>query len=55
MRYPRPCCIVVDDADAEKVVSVISESGYTGKIGDGKIFISPVENAYTVRTREEGL
>lgn len=47
--------IVVDDADAERVVSVISESGYTGKIGDGKIFISPVENAYTVRTREEGL
>ncbi len=47
--------VVVEDEDCEKVVSVIEEKARTGFIGDGKIFVSPVENAYTVRTGEAGL
>jgi nitrogen regulatory protein PII 1 len=47
--------IVVDDQDVNKVVSIIQQKARTGFIGDGKIFISPVEAAYTVRTGEEGL
>lgn len=44
--------MVVDDEDVKKVVSIIMEKARTGFIGDGKIFISPVEAAYTVRTGE---
>ena len=47
--------MVVNDGDVEKVVNLIHEKAKTGFVGDGKIFISPVENAYTVRTVEAGL
>ncbi len=47
--------IVVDDEDVDDVVKIIQEKARTGFIGDGKIFISPVETAYTVRTGETGL
>ena len=47
--------MVVNDGDVEKVVNLIHEKAKTGFVGDGKIFISPVENAYTVRTGEAGL
>lgn len=47
--------MVVDDADEEKVIGIISEKAKTGFIGDGKIFVSGVEKAYTVRTGEAGL
>ncbi|NOZ25381.1 MAG: P-II family nitrogen regulator [Nitrospirae bacterium] len=47
--------IVVDDEDEKKVVHLIQEKARTGFIGDGKIFVSPVDTAYTVRTGEEGL
>lgn len=47
--------MVVDDQDESKVLKVIQDKARTGFIGDGKIFISPVENAYTVRTGEAGL
>ena len=47
--------MVVNDGDVEKVVNLIHEKAKTGVVGDGKIFISPVENAYTVRTGEAGL
>lgn len=47
--------MVVNDRDVEKVVNLIHEKAKTGFVGDGKIFISPVENAYTVRTGEAGL
>ncbi len=43
---------VVDTEDVDKVVSIIQDKAKTGFIGDGKIFISPVEAAYTVRTGE---
>lgn len=46
---------VVPDEDVEKAVDIIIEAGKTGNIGDGKVFISAVETAYTVRTGEVGL
>lgn len=46
--------IVVDASMVEKVVSVIAEKAGTGKIGDGKIFILPVEEAIRIRTGERG-
>ncbi|GAB6078999.1 P-II family nitrogen regulator [Hydrogenobaculum acidophilum] len=44
--------IVVKDEDVDKVIDVIKTRAYTGNFGDGKIFISPVEKAITVRTGE---
>ncbi|OGW26011.1 MAG: nitrogen fixation protein NifD [Nitrospirae bacterium GWC2_42_7] len=44
--------MVVDDEDTGKVINIIQEKAKTGFIGDGKIFVSPVDNAYTVRTGE---
>jgi len=38
----------------DKVVDVILEHGKTGKIGDGKVFVLPVEKVYRIRTREMG-
>ena len=46
--------IVVDDGDAEKVADVIVAAGQTGKIGDGKIWIAPVDNVIRIRTNERG-
>ena len=46
--------VVVKDADAEKVVETIMGAARTGNIGDGKIFIIPVEDAIRVRTGERG-
>ncbi len=46
--------ILVDDDAAQKVVSVISDSARTGKIGDGKIFVSNVEEVIRIRTGEKG-
>jgi nitrogen regulatory protein PII len=46
--------IVVDDAQAENVAAVIVKSANTGKIGDGKVFISTVEQAIRIRTGETG-
>jgi len=47
--------VVVDDSKLESVVEIIEESARTGNIGDGKIFVSPVEEAYTIRTGARGL
>jgi nitrogen regulatory protein P-II 1 len=46
--------IVVDADRVEQVVTKIRESAYTGKIGDGKIFVLEVEQAVRVRTGETG-
>ena len=46
--------VLVDDPDAEKVASAITGSARTGKIGDGKIWIMPVDNIVRVRTGEAG-
>jgi len=47
--------IVVDDALAENVAAVIVKSANTGKIGDGKVFISNIEQAIRIRTGETGI
>lgn len=47
--------IVVDDGQLESAVEIIENSSRTGHIGDGKIFVSPVEEAYTIRTGARGL
>ncbi len=44
--------IVVADAAVEKAIAAISKSAKTGKIGDGKIFVLPVESAIRIRTEE---
>ncbi|OQX10806.1 MAG: transcriptional regulator [Desulfobulbaceae bacterium A2] len=46
--------VVVDDAMVEKVVGAIQQAARTGKIGDGKVFILPVEDVLRVRTGERG-
>jgi nitrogen regulatory protein PII len=46
--------IVVVDNIVEKAVKAISDSAKTGKIGDGKIFVLPIENAIRIRTEETG-
>ena len=46
--------LAVDDGVAEQVVSTIQEICNTGKIGDGKIFLMPLEEAVRIRTGEAG-
>lgn len=46
--------IIVDAAQVDQVVAKIKESAYTGKIGDGKIFVLPIEEVIRVRTGEHG-
>jgi len=45
---------VVPDGSVEMIISVIEESAKTGKIGDGKIFVIPVEETIRIRTGERG-
>ena len=47
--------MVVEDKDVEEVIKLIKYKAYTGNFGDGKIFITPVEDVYTVRTGSKGL
>lgn len=47
--------LVIEDKDRSNVIGIIRRSARTGKYGDGKIFVSSVEKAYTIRTGEEGL
>jgi len=46
--------IVVDASQVEQVITKIKDAAYTGKIGDGKIFVLPIEEAVRVRTGERG-
>ena len=46
--------IIVDSSMVEKVVEVIRNAANTGKIGDGKIFVLPVDDVIRVRTGEHG-
>ncbi len=45
---------VVDDADVERVTDLIAESARSGKIGDGKIWVTHVESIVRIRTGESG-
>jgi nitrogen regulatory protein PII 1 len=47
--------MVVEDDSVDPVLSIIKDKAYTGNYGDGKVFISAVEEAYTVRTGTKGL
>jgi len=47
--------IVVDDDRVETVVETIITSAKTGKIGDGKIFIQPIDDVVRIRTSETGV
>jgi len=46
--------LVVTDAQADRCIETITQAARTGKIGDGKIFITPVERVLRIRTGEEG-
>ncbi|MEV5484618.1 MULTISPECIES: P-II family nitrogen regulator [Streptomyces] len=46
--------VLVEDADAEELVDVIVKAARTGKIGDGKVWSIPVDDAVRVRTGERG-
>ncbi len=46
--------VLVDDAAVDKVVDVIVQAARTGKIGDGKVWVSPVDTVVRVRTGERG-
>ena len=46
--------VVVDDAMAERAVEAIAAAAQTGRIGDGKIFVTAVETAVRIRTGERG-
>jgi nitrogen regulatory protein P-II 1 len=46
--------VVADDMQADKVVDAIVEAARTGKIGDGKVWVTPVETVVRVRTGERG-
>lgn len=46
--------IICNDEEVEEIVEVICENAKTGKPGDGKIFVYPVEEVIRIRTREKG-
>lgn len=56
MRYipKRMLSLVVPDEDVSLVVEAIMKVNHTGQIGDGKVFVSPIEEALRVRTMENG-
>ena len=45
--------VVVKDDDVERCIEAILKAAKTGKIGDGKIFVTPVEQVIRIRTGEE--
>lgn len=47
--------MVVEDKNVDEVLKIIKYKAYTGNFGDGKVFVSPVEKAMTVRTGSSGL
>ncbi|MCS7083409.1 MAG: P-II family nitrogen regulator [Aquificaceae bacterium] len=46
--------VVVRDEDVQKVIDTIVKSAQTGRVGDGKIFVIPVEEVVRIRTNERG-
>ncbi|MBK1727446.1 P-II family nitrogen regulator [Halorhodospira neutriphila] len=46
--------VVVSDGEVDRCVEAITQAAQTGKIGDGKIFVSEVERVIRIRTGEEG-
>jgi nitrogen regulatory protein P-II 1 len=46
--------VLIDDADVEGVIDVVSKAAQSGRIGDGKIWVTPVDTVVRVRTGERG-
>jgi nitrogen regulatory protein P-II 1 len=46
--------IVIKDGDVGKIVELIRQTARTGEIGDGKIFVYPIEDVFKIRTGERG-
>ncbi|WP_199439114.1 P-II family nitrogen regulator [Umezawaea beigongshangensis] len=46
--------VLIDDAAVEKVLDAVVEAARTGKIGDGKVWVTPVDTVIRVRTGERG-
>lgn len=47
--------LIVQESQVEKIINVIQQAAFTGKIGDGKIFILPVEDVLRIRTKDRGV
>ncbi len=47
--------VLVDDEDAADVVEVVVKAAQTGQIGDGKVWVVPIEDVVRVRTGERGI
>jgi nitrogen regulatory protein PII 1 len=47
--------IASDDENVAEIIKIIEDGARTGSFGDGKIFVSPIDEAYTIRTGERGL
>ena len=46
--------LVIEDGLVERAIDAIQQAAHTGRIGDGKIFVSPIEEAIRIRTGERG-
>jgi nitrogen regulatory protein P-II 1 len=46
--------VLVDDAEVQRVAEQLMETARTGKIGDGKVWVVPVEHVWRIRTGEAG-
>lgn len=47
--------LVVDDDRVQNLVDIVCETARTGEVGDGKVFVSPVEEVVRIRTGEQGV
>ncbi|MCE1199703.1 MAG: P-II family nitrogen regulator, partial [Marinilabiliales bacterium] len=50
----RALSIVVRDVNVKKTVECLLDNAYTGEVGDGRIFVSTIEEAWKIRTRAQG-
>ncbi len=46
--------LVIRDGELDKVIKIIRERAFTGEVGDGKIFVSPIQDIIRIRTGERG-
>ncbi|MBB5141966.1 P-II family nitrogen regulator [Desulfovibrio intestinalis] len=47
--------LVVEDEHVPQVLEIVQQHAKTGNFGDGKVFVSPVETVFTIRTGQEGV
>lgn len=46
--------LICSDSQVDNIVNIICNAAYTGEVGDGKIFVTPVEDVIRIRTKERG-